>query len=206
MPSEVEDFLTAKGPGKIPAWGYGVGIAGAFLLFEFIRNRNPSANTANQNAATPPAPGTTTVKTVSSGGGGGQPWPWRPFWTFGPPTPPGVSTNTEWRHVAGDWLASKGYKDGEVNDVLADFLDGQQSDMSREEKRIVDLAVDEWGPPPEGTSRNRGGFVGPPNPMDTADTGAAGPDSHTSGAGRADVHVNVKDEETRRPERRRRRR
>lgn len=207
MPSEVEELLTSKGPGKIPVWAYGVGLAGAFLAFEWYRNKNNAASTAGQNASQPPAPGTTTVTTTSRGGGG-APWPWRPFWTIGPGQPPSPGSNTEWRHMAADWLESKGEPTGRVNDVLADYLDGQQLD--RDEQRLVDLAVDEWGRPPDGVKPGiRVGNFGGGSDSDVADTGAAGADTGVSGgAGRASADIRVKDTtvERREPERRRRRR
>lgn len=165
MPSEVEELLTTKGPGKIPAWGYGVGLAALFLGWEWYRNKSGASTPATSGGtgtAGTTAPGTTTVTTTDSG------WapPWVPFTTLGPRQPPSPETNTEWRHISADWLAAKGFPDGQVEDVLSDYLHGQR--LSREEQRIVDLAIDEWGRPPEGRAPVSLGQSEPDQPADVA--------------------------------------
>lgn len=204
MPSELEDVLTAKGPGKIPAWAYGVGLAAAYLLYEYIKGKGSPASTPTSGTSSTP-PGTTTETTTTSGYAD----PWYPTWLSGE-SPPGITSNTEWRHLAEDWLVSKGYSPGRVADALDDYLNGEHQD--RENRRLVDLAVDMWGSPPQGTTKDptagNMNFTPDTSALDTADTGASGSDEDVSGAGTSTASSRtrvrtVKEERRRKPRRRR---
>lgn len=197
MPDVLHE-LEDKGPGGIPVWGYGIVLAAGVIGYSIIKNRSASSTAAaagstagtvtdpagNVCAATNPATGYCpgTPQDIAAGGSttgpdtsiqydyssptyiGNEP----PPYSYAPPLP---ATNSQWERAVVDWLVSKGETPGEADDATSDYLDGQS--LSTPERRMIDLAEDFWGSPPQPIPVMTG-----PQPRastsDTADTGDAG--------------------------------
>jgi hypothetical protein len=173
MPSDVEKVLTAQGPAHIPAWAYGVGLAAAYLGFEYFRGKNTAP--AAPPSTSPPGTTTTTVKQSGKWWGG-----WGNDGGMAPPP-----TNTEWAHQVEDWLDSKGYPAGRAARGVEDYLTGVP--MDREQRKMMDLAIDVFGGPPQGreqsgTAANMSITAGT-SAMDEDATGANGSDTSVTQTG-----------------------
>lgn len=144
---EHKSALTKKGPGGIPVWGYGVGIAGAVVLFMYLQGKSGSASSSTSQT---PSTGTGGQNASGYTRGGFVPSgrTWRPPWHgFGPEGPPAPSTNSQWGMFVTDWLQSKGENPGDVTDAVNDYLSGQRLDQ--QEQSMIDLARNVWGNPPD---------------------------------------------------------
>lgn len=150
---DVEHAAKVKGPGGIPAWGIGIGLAALVVGYRWWENRsaNAGATAAGGTAGATDMSGTP-IGTVSYdytsptyegppiyGGAEGYPY------SAAPPAP---ATNTQWERAVEDWLISKGEQPGDVGDTLSDYLDGQG--LNGDERGMIDLAEDFWGAPPQG--------------------------------------------------------
>lgn len=183
-----EHLLTEKGPGKIPVWAYGVGIAGIVVVWQLMGHSSqsqsdPSAQGSGQGTGQGDA---TTVTTVTRSGGRG----WRPPWKGWGPGAGGISapgSNEQWEALAADWLIGLGNQPGEVHDALTDYLDGENQSGRRDshERALVRLALNQWGNPPEppGTPvgnpgwapKSRGRILGPGSPQGDIPIGSDAP-------------------------------
>lgn len=148
--------LGHKGPGGIPVWGYGVGLAAAVVGFEYFRTHSSGSSAAAGATgasagadALPPDTSTTTTISDSNPPGWKPPWYW---WMFIKPSQgqpvPHPKTNPQWEAQAHDWLISKGEAPGQVADALDDYLHHQK--LGPEEVAMVEMAIRAWGEPPQG--------------------------------------------------------
>ena len=183
--SSLEETITrGKGPGGIPVWGYGAGIAVLFILFMYLRNRKAAKNqtaidpnAANANGtgtfdpnAIDPATGLTFAQEGPAGyglpagpiGGYLANNPTFPGYPVGAPAQglPAPVTNQQWSRLAFDELVAKGDDPSLVGNALSKFLAGQP--LSNAEKAIVSLAETIFGAPPEGLIPINAGGTTPP--------------------------------------------
>lgn len=194
-----DHLLTEKGPGKIPVWAYGVGIAGVVVAWQLFKGSSGTSASATSPQDSSGQQGTgqgdaTTVTTVTRSGGRG----WRPPWKGWGPGAGGISapsSNEQWEAVAADWLIGLGNQPGEVHDALTDYLDGESQSGHRDahERALVRLATNQWGAPPEppGTPvgnpgwapQSRGRLLGPGSPGGDIPVGSDVPPGEVASTG-----------------------
>jgi hypothetical protein len=148
--SIVDELKTGR-IGRVPVWAVGVAIAGAILLFMWVRNRRSA----------PPSTSEDTVEDdsglIDDVSGLGDPIsdylrsdPTNPAYPVGvtPAGIPGPITNEQWARVAFDLLVSKGDDPALVERALAKYLRGQS--LTAAEQAVINEAHRALGAPPEG--------------------------------------------------------
>ena len=148
VPEEMRDGKI----GRFPVWAIGVLIAGAIILFLFIRNRNRNAVPENTD---PDVPGEGAFESVDGLAGGDfidqlggnfpsnvslAPIPERPF------------TNAQWKIAAFDFLVGTGKNPYTVTRALQKYLAGEV--LTEDERALIDLATanPNISLPPEGAN------------------------------------------------------
>lgn len=145
--------LEKKGPGNVPVWAYGVGLAALVVGWQFLHKPSSATGATGASGGTGQTlPQTTTSTTISGGGGtaGRPPWWW--WMTLRNPDKDKTGfhpkTDAQWAKLAEDWLIGKGEDPKLVSDAIDDYLHRQE--LSGEESALVDMAVRAWHLPPEG--------------------------------------------------------
>jgi hypothetical protein len=152
MPESLQDGKV----GKFPIWALGIILAGAIVLFVFIRNRRAQGSTTTAQA--PPSdplyyePGAEGVYGLPPGAIGDylNADPTNPAYPVGqtPGGIPGPVTNVQWSRLAFDLLVSRGDDPNLVQRALAKYIRGDALDAA--EQAVVNLALQLMGAPPEG--------------------------------------------------------
>lgn len=154
--------------GKVPVWAIGVGLAGAFVLFMFWRNRKVKAVTSQPSAVGDmPAFTETTPSQVD----GLPPGAIGDFLNADPTNPafpvgqtprgiPGPVTNTQWSRLAFDWLVGQGMDPTLVERAIQKYIMGQ--DLTGAETSVKNIALQVFGAPPEGLIASASTITPPP--------------------------------------------
>jgi nucleoid-associated protein YgaU len=153
----MEGALTHKF-GGIPAWGIGVGLAAAFVGYNWYSHRGDTTNPNDSPSATDPSmvldpsQGDNTNYGLPPGAIGDflSQDPTNAAYPVGstPQGLPGPVTNVQWSRLAFDQLLSKGDDPTLVSNALSKFLSGQT--LTAAEQSVVNLAQQMFGAPPEG--------------------------------------------------------
>lgn len=142
--------------GKFPVWAIGVILAGAFVLFMFIRSRGKAKATAASTSTADPG---YYPDAVSSNTDGLPPGAIGDYLSGDPTNPayptgltaqgiPGPVTNVQWSRLAFDYLIGKGDDPNLVQRGLAKYIQGVG--LSAQEQAVVNSALQAFGAPPEG--------------------------------------------------------
>ncbi len=165
LPEELRDGKV----GRFPVWAIGVILAGAFVLFMFLRNRSKAKATAGANLGA--LPDTQYVDNTQNDGlppGSVGDYlagdPTNPSYPVGltPTGIPGPVTNVQWSRLAFDYLIGQGNDPQLVQRGLAKYIQGLS--LTAQEQAVVNLALRAFGAPPEGL------ILSPEEPAPTQNT------------------------------------
>jgi len=138
--------------GRFPVWAVGVLIAGAIILFLFIRNRNRNAVPEDTDPAVPGEGAFESVDGLSAGDFADQLGGNFPSNVSLAPIPERPFTNAQWKIAAFDFLVGTGKNPYTVTRALQKYLAGEQ--LTDDERALIDLATSNpnISLPPEGVN------------------------------------------------------